>query len=118
MKVINRATHKIDASGQIAGRLASLVAGLLIGKNKPSYEPNIDGGDFVIVNNFDKVVFTGKKLTDKFYYKASGHPGGLKTTSLEKRLKADQEKLFKDMVRLMLPKNKLSTARLKRLTVK
>lgn len=118
MKVINRGTHNIDASGQVAGRLASMIAGLLIGKHKPSYEPNIDGGDFVNVSNFDKVVFTGKKLTDKMYYKASGHPGGLKETTLGKRLKTDQEKLFKDMVRLMIPKNKLSTARLKRLTVK
>lgn len=118
MKAINRGTHNIDASGQVAGRLASMIAGLLIGKHKPSYEPNIDGGDFVNVSNFDKVVFTGKKLTDKMYYKASGHPGGLKETTLGKRLKTDQEKLFKDMVRLMIPKNKLATARLKRLTVK
>ena len=118
MNAINRETHNIDANGKVAGRLATEVAVLLIGKHKPTYQPHIDGGDAVLVSNVKDLVFTGKKLRDKMYYRASQHPGGLTETSLAKRMKDDPEKLFKDMVRLMIPNNKLRAARLKRLTFK
>lgn len=118
MKAINRLTHNIDASGQIAGRLATKVATLLIGKHKPTYEPNIDGGDAVVISNVKDLMFTGKKLTDKMYYRASGHPGGLKETTLAKRMQDDPGKLFKEIVKTMIPENKLRPGRLKRLTFK
>ncbi len=118
MKAIIRETHNIDAKGQIAGRLATKVATLLIGKHKPTYEPHIDGGDAVVISNVKDLSFTGKKLTDKFYYKASGHPGGLKKTALAKRMESDPGKLFKEIVKTMIPDNKLRPARLKRLTFK
>lgn len=118
MKVINRATHNIDAKGQIAGRLATKVATLLIGKHKATYEPHIDGGDAVVISNVKDLAFTGKKLTDKFYYKASGHPGGLKKTSLAKKMEDNPEQLFKELIKTMIPDNKLRPARLKRLTFK
>ena len=74
----------IDAEDLVVGRLASTVANLLRGKHKPSYTPHVDCGDYVVVTNVDKVVFTGKKLTDKIYYRHTGHPGGIKETSPEK----------------------------------
>jgi large subunit ribosomal protein L13 len=118
MKAVNRVTHKIDASGKIAGRLATTVASLLIGKHKATFEPNIDAGDFVIISNVKDLLFSGKKMAQKFYYRASGHPGGLKKTSLAKKMADNPAQLFKEIVKTMLPKNRLQTDRIKRLTFK
>ena len=75
---IQRKWYVVDAEGQVFGRVASQVANILRGKNKPIYTPNVDTGDYVIIINADKVVLTGKKLDQKFYYHHSGYPGGLK----------------------------------------
>ena len=72
--------YVVDAEGKTFGRLASQVAAVLIGKHKPEYTPNVDTGDYVIVVNTDKLVFTGKKLEKKFYYRHTGYPGGLRAT--------------------------------------
>ena len=79
---IERKWYVIDAEGQVMGRLASQVANILRGKNKPIYTPNVDTGDYVIVINADKIVMTGKKLDQKVYYHHSGYVGGLKETKL------------------------------------
>ena len=78
--------YEIDAEGKILGKLAAEIAVRLMGKNKVSYTPHVDGGDFVVVTNADKFVVTGNKMLDKKYYRHSGYPGGLKTRSLEEML--------------------------------
>ncbi len=107
----------IDADGQVFGRLASQVATLLKGKHKPEYTPHIMTGDHVIVVNVEKIVFTGKKLDQKKYYRHTGHPGGLKEVSYAKMMEQKPEFLFMNAVRRMLPKNKLGREMLKNLRV-
>ena len=107
----------IDADGQVFGRLASQVAMLLKGKHKPEYTPHIMTGDHVIVINVDKLVFTGKKLDQKKYYRHTGHPGGLKEVSYAKMMEQKPDFLFMNAVRRMLPKNKLGAQMLKNLRV-
>jgi len=97
----------VDAEGQVLGRLASKVAKILRGKNKPSYTPHVDCGDNVIVINAEKVILTGKKLTDKEYVRHSGYPGGQTFQSAEDILKKYPERLVEKAVRGMLPKNRL-----------
>ncbi len=106
-----------DAQGQVLGRLASKVAHRLRGKDKPIYTPYMDTGDFVIVVNADKVVMTGKKLTDKIYYSYSGYPGGLRETPAGKMLQEKPENVLRMAVRGMLPKNTLGRAMLKKLKI-
>ncbi|MFW0862317.1 MAG: 50S ribosomal protein L13 [Candidatus Komeilibacteria bacterium] len=118
MKYNNREHHKIDVEGKVAGRIASEVAKILIGKNKPDYEPHIDSGDYVEIANVDKLVFTGNKLEDKKYHKFTGYIGNLKTTVLKDWMNKKPDKLFQRMVRNMLPDNRLRADRLKRLTFK
>ena len=105
--------YVIDASGQTLGRLSTQVAMLLMGKNKPSYTPNIVSGDVVIVINSAKIKVTGNKLTDKFYYRHSGYPGGIKETSLRELLQKNPNKVIEHAVSGMLPKNKLQAQMLK-----
>lgn len=107
----------VDADGQTFGRLASKVAAVLMGKNKPEYTPNVDTGDYVIVINCDKLVFTGKKLDQKIYYHHSGYPGGLKETKYRHLMEKKPEFAFKEAVRRMLPKNKLGDKMLTKLHV-
>jgi len=97
----------VDAEGQVLGRLASKVAKILRGKNKPSYTPHVDCGDNVIVINAEKVILTGKKLTDKEYVRHSGYPGGQTFQSADDILKKYPERLVEKAVRGMLPKNRL-----------
>src|SRR3990172_6844941 len=106
-----------DAQGKVLGRLASKVAHRLRGKDKPIYTPYMDTGDFVIVVNADKVVLTGKKLTDKISYSYSGYPGGLRETPAGKMLKEKPENVLRMAVRGMLPKNTLGRAMLKKLKI-
>lgn len=115
---ISRKTHYLDAEKMSAGRLASLTANLLIGKQKPNWQPQLDIGDFVEIKNVEKLKFTGKKIKQKLYYRASGYLGGLKSEKLEDLIKKDPAKLFRKIVYNMLPKNKLRTPRLKRLIIK
>lgn len=112
---IFREKHTLDADGKIAGRLASEVAILLIGKHKVCYQPNADCGDYVEIANIDKMAFSGKKMDKKIYYSASGYPGGLKAKLLSKFYKDDPKRLFKIIVLRMLPKNKLRPEMIKRL---
>ncbi len=107
----------VDADGQTFGRLASKVAAILMGKNKPEYTPNVDTGDYVIVVNCDKLVFTGKKLDQKIYYHHSGYPGGLKETKYRHLMERKPEFAFKEAVRRMLPKSKLGDKMLTKLHV-
>lgn len=118
MPNIKRQTHKFDATGKISGRLATQVAILLAGKNKVTYLPNVDGGDIVEVSNCAKLAFTGNKLVNKKYRRVSGYPGGLTETRLGALMAKNPQAVFKDIVRTMLPNNKLRPARLKRLILK
>lgn len=113
---MKRTEHTIDASGKTLGRLASEVALLLRGKNNPSFERHIDGGDSVTVFNLDGIKITGTlKAEQKEYYRHSGYPGGLKRTTLATFLEKDPGKAFSFAVFGMLPKNKLRPMMMKRL---
>jgi large subunit ribosomal protein L13 len=114
---MERKNHIIDASNQILGRLAVKVATLLRGKNKPSFLPYKDEGDFVIINNVDKLKVTGKKLEQKMYYSFSGYIGSLKGTPLKKMMAEKPAKVLRTAVFGMLPKNKLRAKMMKRLKV-
>ncbi len=114
---IKRKWYLIDAEGKILGRVATKIAEILMGKNKPTYTPNVDTGDFVIVINAEKVKVTGKKLLDKVYYKHSGYLGGLKKETLFSLLKRKPEFVIKHAVKGMLPKNKLGRRMIKKLKV-
>lgn len=118
MQSIQRITHTIDAAGKSAGRIASVAARFLQGKHKPTYVPNIDGGDFVMVVNASQLRFTGKKIDQKEYFRTSGYLGGLKRIPLKRVLALRPEDVLRHAVRLMLPDNKLRAARLKRLRIK
>ena len=104
---ITRGWLVIDATDIPLGRLASAVAQLLRGKHKPTYAPHVDGGDFVIVVNAEKVAVTGNKETDKMYYRHSGYPGGLREMNLGAMRARYPERVIESAVRGMLPKNRL-----------
>jgi large subunit ribosomal protein L13 len=110
-----RQTHKIDATGKVLGRLASQIAILLMGKNKPNYDPSRDMGDFVIVKNVEKIKISGKKLEKEKYYRHSGYLGGLKEIPLKKIFKENPSQVLKKAVFGMLPKNRLRKKMIKRL---
>ena len=114
-KEISREWHLLDADSQVLGRFASNVAKLLMGKNKITYTPHMDMGDYVVILNAEKIVVTGKKAEQKVYYRHSGFPGGLKEVSYAKLKKEQPEKIIKMAVAGMLPKNRLRKLRLKRL---
>jgi large subunit ribosomal protein L13 len=114
---ITRKWYLIDASKYPLGRISTTIAGLLIGKSKPSYTPHIDGGDYVVVINADKLAVTGKKLTDKKYYRHSQYPGSLKESSLEEMIDKDSTQVITLAVKRMLPTNKLRDLRMARLKV-
>jgi len=114
---IKRKWYVVDAEGKVLGRLASRVAHILKGKHKPIYSPHLDTGDHVIVVNADKVVLTGKKLSQKVYYRHSGYPGGLKSVTAAKLMQQKPESIIRHAVRGMLPKNSLGRQMLKKLKV-
>ncbi len=107
----------VDAAGKVLGRLASEIARRLRGKHKPIYTPHVDTGDFIVVVNAEKIKLTGKKLTDKVYYRHSGYPGGIKATTAEKMLEKKPEDLLRIAVKGMLPKNSLGRQMLTKLKV-
>ena len=113
---MKRDTHTIDASGKVLGRLATEIAILLRGKQKPNFQPNKDMGDFIIVKNVSQIRFTGKKMDKKKYYRHSGYPGGLTEISLKRLFKEKPSKVLKMAVMGMLPKNKLREKQIKRLS--
>ena len=109
--------HVVDADGIVLGRLASQVATLLPGKHKPTFAPNFDNGDYVIVINAEKVVLTGNKWTEKTAYHHSGFPGGLKATSYQELRDKQPEKIIEKAVRGMMPHNRLSKQQMTKLKV-
>jgi large subunit ribosomal protein L13 len=109
--------HVIDASGKTLGRLASEVATILMGKHKPIYSPHLLSGDYVIVLNASKVRVTGNKAEQKLYYRHSGYPGGLKSTTLGKMMQTHPTRVIEYAVKGMLPHNRLGRQMIKRLKV-
>ncbi len=107
----------VDAEGQVLGRLASKVASILRGKTKPTYTPHMDTGDNVIVINADKIRLTGKKMTDKQYFRHTGYPGGVKLTTPEELLEKHPTRVVTMAVKGMLPKNSLGRDLLRNLRV-
>ena len=114
---IKRNWHLFDAREESFGRMASKIAVLLRGKNKVSFTPHLDGGDFVVVVNSDDLKYTGNKKDGKIYYKYSGYMGGMKEINLGDQIKKDSRKVIEDAVFGMLPKNKLRNEMMKRLKV-
>ncbi len=114
---VKRVWYEIDASDAPLGRISTTAAALLIGKGKPTLTPHVDGGDFVVIINADKLVVTGNKKEDKVYYNHSGYPSGLRERSLNVLMKSDSTEAITKSVRGMLPVNKLRDARLARLKV-
>ena len=114
---IKREWYVVDAQDKTLGRLASEIAKILRGKHKPIYVPHLDCGDYVIVVNAEKVRVTGKKLDQKFYYRHSGYPGGLKSINLRDQLQKHPTRVLEAAVRGMLPKNRLGRAMIKKLKV-
>jgi len=107
----------IDAEDKVVGRLATEIATILRGKNKPIFTPHVDTGDFVVVVNADKVRFTGKKWNQKKYYRHSGYPGGLKEIVAQKLLQQKPEEIIKHAVWGMIPHNRLGRKMIKKLKI-
>ena len=107
----------VDARDRILGRLAVEVARVLQGKHRPTYTPHVDTGDYVVVVHAGELKLTGKKLTDKIYTRYSGYPGGLKKVTAGEMLKKHPDKMFRNAVRRMLPKNRLARKMLRKLKV-
>lgn len=114
---VQRKWYVVDATDMVLGRLASNVANVLRGKNKPTYTPNVDTGDFVIIVNCDKVRLTGKKLEKKFYTYHTGYVGGLKQIQYKKLMEEKPDKAVMLAVKGMLPNNSMGRKQLKRLRV-
>jgi large subunit ribosomal protein L13 len=113
-------THEwrlVDANGQNLGRLATHIASMLLGKDKPTFTPGVDTGDFVVVVNAEKITVTGNKMEDKYYYHHSGYPGGLKEISLRDQLKKHPDRVIKRAVWGMLPHNRYGRKIYKKLKV-
>ncbi|MGH2952862.1 MAG: 50S ribosomal protein L13 [Solirubrobacterales bacterium] len=107
----------VDAEGKTLGRLATQIADLLRGKRKPEYTPHCDTGDFVVVVNAARIVVTGKKRSDKVYYRHSGYPGGIRSRTLGDMLERRPEEVIRNAVQGMLPRNRLGRQQLRKLKV-
>jgi large subunit ribosomal protein L13 len=114
---VERKWYVVDAEGQTLGRLATEIATVLRGKNKPQYTPHVDTGDFVVVVNAEKVVVTGKKAEQKVYRRHSGYPGGLKETSYEQMMERRPTEILRRAVKGMMPKNRLARQQLRKLKI-
>ena len=114
---IEQKWYLMDCSGKKLGRLSVQVANILRGKNKPEYTPNSDIGDFVVLVNAKKIEVTGNKAENKIYHRHTGYPGGIKKISFKDQLDKDPEKLIRDAVKGMLPKNRLNRQIIKKLKV-
>lgn len=117
MPQIERETVTIDASGKVVGRLATQIAKMLIGKDKPSYVPHIDSGVVIKVTNADKLVFTGKKMEQKVHFRSSNRPSGIKRIPVSKLMVENPGEVLMHAVKYMLPKNRTQKERLKRLII-
>lgn len=109
--------HLVNAEGKTLGRLAARVAGMLRGKHRPTFTPNVDMGDHVVIINAEKIQLTGNKMKDKLYRHHSGYPGGLKTASAEHLFRKDPTELLTRAIEGMLPKNPLGNGMAKKLRV-
>jgi large subunit ribosomal protein L13 len=107
----------LDANGKTLGRLATQIADLLRGKRKPRYTPHVDTGDFVVVINAEKIAVTGKKRTDKRYYRHSGYPGGLRSRSFEEMIARRPEQVLRLAVKGMMPRNRLARKQITKLKI-
>ena len=116
-KEVKKDWYIINAENAAVGRLASYISKVLRGKNKPTFNPHIDNGDFVVVTNIDKIKFTGKKFQDKKYYKHTGHPGGIKETTPEKLHEKKPGEALKLAVKRMLPGGVLGKKQLTKLKI-
>ena len=114
---VERRWYVVDAEGQTLGRLATELARVLRGKNKPQYTPHVDTGDFVVVVNAERVVVTGRKAEQKLYRRHSGYPGGLKTTTYEQMLERKPTEILRRAVRGMMPKTRLARQQLRKLKI-
>ena len=114
---IEQKWYLLDCSGKRLGRLSVQVANILRGKNKPEYTPNSDVGDFVVLVNAKNIDVTGNKSENKIYFRHTGYPGGIKKISFKDQLEKDPEKIIRDAVKGMLPKNKLNRQIIKKLKV-
>ena len=114
---VSRDWYVVDVDGKVLGRVATQIANILRGKNKPTFTPSVDTGDFVIVLNAEKIALTGNKMADKMYYSHSGFPGGINEINAEKLIQKRPEDLIKKAVKGMLPKNKLSRHMLSKLKI-
>ncbi len=114
---IQRQWHVIDAEGQRLGRLATEIATILRGKNKPTFTPHMDTGDFVVVINAEKILVTGRKASTKLYRRHSGRPGGMKVETFEKLQARIPERIIEQAVKGMLPKNSLGRRQFTKLKV-
>jgi large subunit ribosomal protein L13 len=114
---IQRVWFVVDADGQVLGRLASEIARILRGKHKPIFSPHLDTGDFVVVVNAEKIAVSGAKETDKFYYRHSGYPGGLKKRSVAEQRSRFPERIVEHAVKGMLPHNALGRQMYRKLKV-
>ena len=112
---VERKWHLVDAEGRTLGRLATEIATVLRGKNKPQYTPHVDTGDFVVVVNAERVVVTGKKAEQKVYRRHSQRPGGLKEVSYEQMLERKPEEILRKAVRGMMPKTRLGRQQFRKL---
>ena len=109
--------YEIDAKDAVVGRLATIVSKIIRGKNKTTYTPHMDHGDFVVVKNIEQIKFTGKKFNDKKYYRHTGHPGGIKETTPEKLLEKKPSETLKLAVKRMLPGGVLGRKQLTKLKI-
>ena len=117
-KDIKKDWYIINAENAVVGRLAAYISSVLRGKNKPTFNPHIDNGDFVVVTNIDKIKFTGKKFQDKKYYRHTGHPGGIKeNTPAMLKEKNKTEEILKLAVKRMLPGGPLAKKQLTKLKI-
>jgi len=114
---ITREWLLVDANDQTLGRLATKIAALLLGKHKPNYTPGVDNGDYVVVINAERVRVTGRKLDQKIYYRHSGYPGGLRSVTLREQLQRYPERVIRDAVWGMLPKNSYGRKLIRKLKV-
>ena len=114
---INNDWYEIDASNAVVGRLASIIAKILRGKNKATFTPHMDNGDFVVVKNIENIKFTGKKFKNKKYYKHTGHPGGIKEITPEKLHSKKPGEALILAVKRMLPKGSLAKKQLSKLKI-
>ncbi len=114
---VERKWYVVDAEGQVLGRLATQIAHIARGKHKPMWAPHADVGDYIIVVNADKIRLTGRKADQKMYYRHSGYPGGLKSTSLRRMMEKRPEFVLQEAVRGMLPGNRLGRKLLKHVKI-